>query len=302
MTQASTDAEKALVDQAQPKLKGKVSRMLAANPALGIRVDALGELEGVSIGFEGREKAELQLEGGNTANASSSAVKAKPAEEKYTTQEEDVGSNSNENANANVNMNSDSEPTLEIETPPLPQVPNSSTIATTSDEPPSVGETATGTETGTGTVPPSPSHIMVSDRDAPNDMEEFQLGAHSEDVDAIDHPSSSAHRRSGVATGAFPFSSRDSVRARRASMLDSAPTNSRAITVTHAIFQTPPPFIHLPGQSTPIKTVPFASNKIRSARYTWYNFLPLNLAQQLIRPANAYFIVSTHTNKGTRQH
>jgi nucleolar protein 58 len=76
-----------LVGQAAPKLKGKVSRMLAAKTALGIRVDALGETEGVSIGFEGREKVELrlkQLEGGNVSKASGSAVKAKPAQEKYT--------------------------------------------------------------------------------------------------------------------------------------------------------------------------------------------------------------------------
>ena len=75
-----------LVGQAAPKLKGKVSRMLAAKTALGIRVDALGESEGVTIGFEGREKVELrlkQLEGGATSKASGSAVKAKPQQEKY---------------------------------------------------------------------------------------------------------------------------------------------------------------------------------------------------------------------------
>lgn len=76
-----------LVGQAAPKLKGKVSRMLAAKTALGIRVDALGESDGVSIGFEGREKVELrmkQLEGGATAKSIGSAVKAKPTQEKYT--------------------------------------------------------------------------------------------------------------------------------------------------------------------------------------------------------------------------
>jgi nucleolar protein 58 len=60
--------------------------MLAAKTALGIRVDALGDSEGVTIGFEGREKVELrlkQLEGGATSKASGSAVKAKPQQEKY---------------------------------------------------------------------------------------------------------------------------------------------------------------------------------------------------------------------------
>ena len=68
-----------LVGQAAPKLKGKVSRMLAAKTALCIRMDALGEVEGVSIGLEGREKVEMrlkQLETGQTVKASGSAKKA----------------------------------------------------------------------------------------------------------------------------------------------------------------------------------------------------------------------------------
>lgn len=76
-----------LVGQAPPKLKGKVSRTLAAKTALSIRVDALGECDGVTIGFEGKEKVELrlkQLETGTNAKASGSAVKAKPAQDKYT--------------------------------------------------------------------------------------------------------------------------------------------------------------------------------------------------------------------------
>jgi len=75
-----------LVGQAPPKLKGKVSRTLAAKTALSIRVDALGECDGVTIGFEGKEKVELrlkQLETGTNQKSSSSAVKAKPAQEKY---------------------------------------------------------------------------------------------------------------------------------------------------------------------------------------------------------------------------
>lgn len=60
--------------------------MLAAKTALGIRVDALGESDGVTIGFEGREKVELrlkQLETGVSAKATGSAVKTKPQQEKY---------------------------------------------------------------------------------------------------------------------------------------------------------------------------------------------------------------------------
>ena len=73
-----------LVGQAAPKLKGKVSRMLAAKTALCIRMDALGEVEGVSIGLEGREKVEMrlkQMETGQSSRASGSAKK--PDQQKY---------------------------------------------------------------------------------------------------------------------------------------------------------------------------------------------------------------------------
>ena len=73
--------------QAPPKLKGKISRTLAAKTALSIRVDALGECDGVTVGFEGKEKVELrlkQLETGTNQKSSGSAVKAKPAQDKYT--------------------------------------------------------------------------------------------------------------------------------------------------------------------------------------------------------------------------
>ena len=75
-----------LVGQAAPKLKGKVSRTLAAKTALSIRVDALGEMEGVTVGFEGKEKVELrlkQLETGQNIKHTSSAAKQKPAQDKY---------------------------------------------------------------------------------------------------------------------------------------------------------------------------------------------------------------------------
>eukprot|EP00948_MAST-09A_sp_MAST-9A-sp1_P000970 g970.t1 len=57
-----------LIGSASAKNKGKISRVLAAKCALGIRVDALGDNEdGPTIGIEGRAKVEerlRQLEGG----------------------------------------------------------------------------------------------------------------------------------------------------------------------------------------------------------------------------------------------
>merc|ERR1719446_1356225 len=55
-----------LVGQAQPKHKGKISRVLAAKCALSIRVDALGETTGATIGVYAHQKVEErmnQLEG-----------------------------------------------------------------------------------------------------------------------------------------------------------------------------------------------------------------------------------------------
>lgn len=75
-----------LVGQAPAKLKGKISRTLAAKTALSIRVDALGEVDGVTVGFEGKEKVELrlkQLETGQNIKHASSTAKAKPAQDKY---------------------------------------------------------------------------------------------------------------------------------------------------------------------------------------------------------------------------
>jgi len=54
------------VGQAQPKHKGKISRVLAAKCALSVRVDALGDTTGATIGYESRLKVEermRQLEG-----------------------------------------------------------------------------------------------------------------------------------------------------------------------------------------------------------------------------------------------
>ena len=48
-----------LVGASAPKFKGKISRVLAAKCALSIRVDALGEGEGATIGLEDREKVRI---------------------------------------------------------------------------------------------------------------------------------------------------------------------------------------------------------------------------------------------------
>merc|ERR1712029_385001 len=61
------------------KLKGKVSRMLAAKAAIATRVDALGEETWADLGIEHRAKVESrirQLEGGALANISGSAKKS----------------------------------------------------------------------------------------------------------------------------------------------------------------------------------------------------------------------------------
>merc|ERR1711902_472574 len=68
-----------LVGQASTKMKGKVSRMLAAKAALATRVDALGEETNTDLGIEHRAKVESrirQLEGGAVAKISGSAKKS----------------------------------------------------------------------------------------------------------------------------------------------------------------------------------------------------------------------------------
>merc|ERR1712029_674879 len=65
-----------LVGQASSKLKGKVSRMLAAKAALATRVDALGEETNTDLGIEHRAKVESrirQLETGQTTKISGTA-------------------------------------------------------------------------------------------------------------------------------------------------------------------------------------------------------------------------------------
>merc|ERR1712025_1140378 len=68
-----------LVGQASSKMKGKVSRMLAAKAALATRVDALGEETNTDLGIEHRAKVESrirQLEGGALDKISGSAKKS----------------------------------------------------------------------------------------------------------------------------------------------------------------------------------------------------------------------------------
>lgn len=68
-----------VVGSASTKLKGKISRVLAAKAALGCRVDALGDESSSELGLEHRAKVEdriRQLEGGNTYKVSGSAKKS----------------------------------------------------------------------------------------------------------------------------------------------------------------------------------------------------------------------------------
>merc|ERR1719352_1863253 len=65
-----------LVGQAQPKHKGKISRVLAAKCALSIRVDALGDTTEPTVGLEDRVKVEerlRQLEGKSSLKANKGA-------------------------------------------------------------------------------------------------------------------------------------------------------------------------------------------------------------------------------------
>merc|ERR1711935_274885 len=74
-----------LIGQAQPKFKGKISRVLAAKCALSIRVDALGETSTATIGIEDRIKVEerlRQLEG-RTSLAANKEAKVLGGPSKY---------------------------------------------------------------------------------------------------------------------------------------------------------------------------------------------------------------------------
>lgn len=74
-----------LVGQAGPKLKGKISRVLAARTSLSVRVDALSEDATADVGIANRIKVEnrlRQLEG-RTKSSISGAAKGKPNQQKF---------------------------------------------------------------------------------------------------------------------------------------------------------------------------------------------------------------------------
>lgn len=74
-----------LIGQAAPKLKGKISRSLAAKAALAIRIDALGESQDASQGFESRAKLEARLRQleGRALGRLAGSTKGKPKIEPY---------------------------------------------------------------------------------------------------------------------------------------------------------------------------------------------------------------------------
>ncbi|KAJ8751062.1 hypothetical protein K2173_016243 [Erythroxylum novogranatense] len=74
-----------LVGQAAPKMKGKISRSLAAKAALAIRCDALGDSQDNSMGLENRAKLEARLRNleGRELGRSAGSTKGKPKIEAY---------------------------------------------------------------------------------------------------------------------------------------------------------------------------------------------------------------------------
>ncbi|XP_010241493.1 PREDICTED: probable nucleolar protein 5-2 isoform X2 [Nelumbo nucifera] len=74
-----------LIGQAAPKLKGKISRSLAAKTALAIRYDALGDGQDNSMGLENRAKLEARLRNleGRELSRSAGSTKGKPKIEFY---------------------------------------------------------------------------------------------------------------------------------------------------------------------------------------------------------------------------
>ncbi|OVA15046.1 Nop domain [Macleaya cordata] len=74
-----------LIGQAAPKLKGKISRSLAAKAALAIRYDALGDTQDNTMGLENRAKLEARLRNleGRELGRSAGSTKGKPKIEFY---------------------------------------------------------------------------------------------------------------------------------------------------------------------------------------------------------------------------
>ncbi|CAL9208219.1 probable nucleolar protein 5-2 [Musa acuminata AAA Group] len=74
-----------LIGQAAPKIKGKISRSLAAKTALAIRYDALGDGQDNTMGLENRAKLEARLRvlEGRELGRSAGSTKGKPKIEFY---------------------------------------------------------------------------------------------------------------------------------------------------------------------------------------------------------------------------
>ncbi|KAG9450898.1 hypothetical protein H6P81_010863 [Aristolochia fimbriata] len=74
-----------LIGQAAPKLKGKISRSLAAKTALAIRYDALSDSQDNTMGLENRAKLEARLRNleGRELGRSAGSAKGKPKIEVY---------------------------------------------------------------------------------------------------------------------------------------------------------------------------------------------------------------------------
>lgn len=119
-----------LIGQAQPKLKGKISRVLAAKTSLAVRCDSFGEGEtNTDIGVESRAKVENRLRSleGGVSHRISGTGKAAAKTDRYNSS---TGNGANIRSGAAYNANKDStlkkpkkekeeikEEPMEVETP-----------------------------------------------------------------------------------------------------------------------------------------------------------------------------------------
>lgn len=93
-----------LIGQAQPKHKGKISRVLAAKTALAIRVDAMGDETNTAVGLEARAKVEFrlrQLEGGAKTSLTG-GMRGSGGPAKYDKKAATLGAEPSYNAGADV--------------------------------------------------------------------------------------------------------------------------------------------------------------------------------------------------------
>jgi len=148
----------ALVGQAPPKFKGKLSRVLAAKTALATRTDALGEVDEPSVGIQYREKVERRLkslEGGQIHQLSGTA-KGKATQEKYTPPTSTPGYNPAADVAGKPKKKKKEkkekkvEPTVKIEDQPTPTPPTLTTLPT---QEPKKKKRKKPTETAPPTVP-----------------------------------------------------------------------------------------------------------------------------------------------------